>query len=59
MIEALEDSNNVMSDTIISKLEKLQKDSTIKRYSMRSTDWLSEAGKKRNRSREIYKGDIF
>ena len=39
---------NIMADMVASKLVKLQKSSSNKRYTFRSTDWLSEANKKRH-----------
>lgn len=38
---------NMMNALVIDKLEKLQQSSKNKRYTFRSTDWLSEANKKR------------
>lgn len=38
---------NMMTSLVIDKLEKLQASSKNKRYTFRSTDWLSEASKKR------------
>ena len=40
---------NVIDEQIIDKLKKIQSQSNNKRYSIRSTDWLSEAAKKRKR----------
>ncbi len=48
IIESLEDSTgNMISDMVVTKLKKLQSSSKNKRYTFRSTDWLSEAAKKK------------
>lgn len=59
IVESLENNGNLMSDMIINKISKLQSNSNIKRYSLRSTDWLSEAGKKRNRRKVNDRENLF
>ena len=59
IVESLENNGNLMSDMIINKISRLQSNSNIKRYSLRSTDWLSEAGKKRNRRKVNDRENLF
>lgn len=47
IVDSLENNDNLMNDGVITKIKTLQSQSRNKRYTFRSTDWLSEAGKKR------------
>lgn len=48
IIDSLQsDNGNMMNTLVADKLIKLQSSSKNKRYTFRSTDWLSEANKKR------------
>lgn len=44
--KALQDSESISCIMIGLKIEQLQKTSKNKRYSLRTTDWLSESAKK-------------
>lgn len=41
--------DNIVKEMIADKIRNLQSSSKNKRYTIRSTDWLSEAGKKSKR----------
>lgn len=48
IIDSLQSNNgNMMNNIVADKLIRLQSSSNNKRYTLRSTDWLSEASKKR------------
>lgn len=53
IIDSLEEKDNLMNNSIVTKIKTLQSQSKNKRYTFRSTDWLSEAGKKRSGKRNI------
>ena len=48
MVDSLKANEaNIMASFVASKLIELQESSNNKRYTFRSTDWLSEANKRR------------
>ena len=50
IVDSLEnDGDNIVKQMIVDKIRNLQSSSRNKRYTIRSTDWLSEAGKKSKR----------
>ena len=49
IVDSLEKNDNLLNDGIVAKLKHLQFQSKNKRYTFRSTDWLSEAGRKRKK----------
>jgi len=49
IVDSLKSTNNLMTDGIVYKIRGLQSQSKNKRYTFRSTDWLSEAGRKRKK----------
>lgn len=50
IVDSLEaDGDNMVKGMIADKIRNLQSSSHNKRYTIRSTDWLSEAGKKSKR----------
>lgn len=53
IISVLKSDNEIISDLIANKIETLRNTSKIKRYSLRTTDWLSESAK--NRKKKINK----
>lgn len=61
IIDSLEEKDNLMNNSIVTKIKTLQSQSKNKRYTFRSTDWLSEAGKKRSgkRNTEYIEGGLL
>lgn len=55
------DTNWFVANSIISKLNKIRGESINKRYSLRTTDWLVENGRKsaRNRKRKKVQNVLF
>ena len=53
IVDSLKSNSNLMNDSIIYKIKTIQSQSRNKRYTLRSTDWLSEAGKKRAGKRKM------
>lgn len=53
IVDSLNSNSNLMNDSIIYKIKTIQSQSRNKRYTLRSTDWLSEAGKKRAGKRKM------
>ena len=49
IVDSLERNDNLIGEIVAEKLRKLQAGSKNKRYSFRSTDWLSEAAKKKRK----------
>ena len=59
IISVLKSDNEIISDLIANKIETLRETSKIKRYSLRTTDWLSESAKKRKRKKINKNGGII
>lgn len=59
IISVLKSDNEIISDLIANKIETLRETSKIKRYSLRTTDWLSESAKKRKGKKIDKKGGII
>ncbi len=49
MVDSLERNDNMVGEIVAEKLRRLQSESKNKRYSFRSTDWLSDAARKKRR----------
>lgn len=57
--KALRDSESISGVMISAKIKQLQQTSKNKRYSLRTTDWLSESAKKnKGKKRKIIGGLI-
>ena len=52
-------SDNEISDLIANKIETLRNTSKIKRYSLRTTDWLSESAKNRKKKTNKKEGGLI
>lgn len=57
--KALQDSESISGTMISFKIEELQKTSKNKRYSLRTTDWLSESAKKQKRKQKNVAGGLI
>lgn len=57
--KALQDCESISSVMIVSKIKQLQQTSKNKRYSLRTTDWLSESAKKQKRKKKNIKGALI
>ena len=59
IIDSLEESKgskgNMLKGIVVDKIKNIQSNSRNKRYSLRSTDWLSEAAKKNKGKKKIDK----
>ena len=59
IISALKSDNEIISDLIANKIETLRNTSKIKRYSLRTTDWLSESAKNRKKKTNKKEGGLI
>ena len=57
--KALKDSESISGVMISTKIEQLQSTSKNKRYSLRTTDWLSESAKKQKRKNKNIVGGLM
>lgn len=58
--KALLDSESISGIMISNKIEELRKTSKNKRYSLRTTDWLSESAKKqKNKKKKNIAGGLM
>ena len=59
IISVLKSDNEIISDLIANKIETLRNKSKIKRYSLRTTDWLSESAKNRKKKTNKKEGGLI
>lgn len=58
--KALQDSESISGVMISAKIKQLQQTSKNKRYSLRTTDWLSESAKKqKNKKKKNIAGGLI